>query len=144
MATTESGTATTNESAHRRWVESLNRGAPTVAETFAADAAIHLTGHPEVHDREGFTAVVGALLAAFPDIRFEVPERTVAGDVVAFRWIARATHTGDLLGIAPTGRAVEFEGQIVDQFRAGKVVRRWEQYDRLGLLQQIGAVPTPG
>ena len=142
MATTES--AATNEAAHQRWMESLNRGAPAIAETFASDAAIHLAGHPDVHDRQSFAAVLAAVLTAFPDIHFDVPELTTAGDVIAFRWIARATHAGDLVGIAPTGKSVEFEGLIVDQFQAGKVVRRWEQYDRLELLQQIGAIPAPG
>jgi predicted ester cyclase len=142
MATT--GTAAANEAVLRRWVESLNRGAPALAETFAADAAVRLVGHPDVHDPPSFGAALGGLVAAFPDLRIEIAELSAAGDTVAFRWLGRGTHSGPLAGLAPTGRAVEFEGLIVDHLQGGKVVRRWEQYDRLGLLQQLGAVPGPG
>ena len=141
MADTE--TAAANEVVLRRWVESLNRGAPALAETFAADAAVRLVGHPDVHDPPSFGAALGGLAAAFPDLRIEIVELSAEGDTVAFRWLGRGTHTGPLGAVAPTGRTVEFEGLIVDRLQGGKVVRRWEQYDRLWLLQQLGAAPDP-
>ena len=134
----------TNESFVERWVESLNRGQPALGETFAADARIHLIGHDDVHDPQTFAGFLSAVATAFPDIKFSIDGLHALGDVVAFRWSARGTHRGDLLGIAPTGRPVTILGMIIDRFSGGKVVERWEHYDRLGMLQQVGAIPTPG
>jgi steroid delta-isomerase-like uncharacterized protein len=131
----------------RRWVDSLNRGAPALEETFAADATVELVGHPEVHDRESFARALQAIAVAFPDLQFTVDEllpADEAADATVMRWTARATHRGELMGLPPTGRSVTFQGMIVDRLRDGKIVERHELYDRLALLQQLGVVPGPG
>ena len=133
-----------NEATIRRWVESLNRGAPALEETFAPDAAITLVGQPQVRDPQSFLAFLGVLGSAFPGMQFEVHDLTATDEVVSGRWVARGTHGGEFLGTPATGRAVAFEGCVIDHYRDGKIVRRWELVDTLGMLQQIGAVPTPG
>ena len=132
-----------NEAVLRRWVESLNRGAPALEDTFASDAVVHLVGHDEVKDRDTFLSTLLVVAGAFPGLQFEIHDLVATDDTVAFRWTARGTHGGELLGTPASGRTIELEGGIIDQLRDGKIVRRWEQYDRLGLLQQIGALPTP-
>jgi predicted ester cyclase len=72
-----------------------------------------------------------ALLAAFPGLQFTVDEQLSAGDggdVVVTRFTARGTHRGDLLGIAPTGKSVTFQGIIVDRLRDGKIVDSWHYH----------------
>jgi predicted ester cyclase len=134
--------AEANTATLRRWVNSINQGAPAFAETFTPDARIHLVGHPEVQDRDSFSQVLMAVGAAFPGIQFIINEIRVVDDTVAFRWTARGMHRGELFGIAPTGREVEFQGAIIDRLADGRIVERWEMYDRLGLLQQLGAIPA--
>jgi steroid delta-isomerase-like uncharacterized protein len=131
----------------RQWIDSLNRGTPAFAETFAPEVTIELVGFPEVRDRESFASFMGASLAAFPGLQFTVDEQLAAGeggDVVVTRFTARVTHQGDLLGIPPTGKSVTFQGIIVDRLRDGKIVERHEIADVLGLFQQLGVVPAPG
>jgi steroid delta-isomerase-like uncharacterized protein len=128
----------------RQWADSVNRGTPAFAETFAPELTIEIVGHPEVRDRESFASTMRALLAAFPDLQFTLDELLPAGDdgdVTVIRWTARGTHRGDQLGIPATGTSVTFQGIIVDRLRDGKIVDRHEIYDRLGLLQQLGVVP---
>jgi steroid delta-isomerase-like uncharacterized protein len=128
----------------RQWADSVNRGTPAFAETFAPELTIEIVGHPEVRDRESFASTMRALLAAFPDLQFTLDELLPAGedgDVTVIRWTARGTHRGDQLGIPATGKSVTFQGIIVDRLRDGKIVDRHEIYDRLGLLQQLGVVP---
>jgi len=67
----------------------------------------------------------------------------VEGDHVATRWTGRGTHTGEIAGIAPTGKDVTVSGITVSRFEDGLVVEEWTTWDTLGMLVQIGAVPAP-
>ena len=64
------------------------------------------------------------------------------GEYVATRWTATGTHKGDLFGIAPTGKQSTVTGITIDHWVDGKVAEAWVNWDTLGLLQQIGAVPS--
>src|SRR5215207_2088534 len=132
----------------RQWIDSVNRGTPTVAETFAPEATIDIVGGPpHVRDRESFASAMTALLAAFPDLQFTVDELLPAGergDTTVTRWTARGTHRGDQFGFPATGKTVTFQGILVDRWGDGKIVERHEIVDALGLFQQLGVVPTPG
>jgi predicted ester cyclase len=124
----------------RRWVEGLNRGDLSVAEeVFAPGCVIHITGSP-VPDLPlgGFKQMVAGLLAAFPDLRFTIEDQTIAGDKVTTRWSAEGTQTGPLGDVAPTGRHMRVDGLILDHVVAGMVVERWEQWDQVAMLRQLG------
>ncbi len=66
------------------------------------------------------------------------------GDLVASHWTARATHQGELMGAPPTGTAVTITGTAIDRVAGGMIMESWVNTDHLGLLQQIGALPTSG
>jgi steroid delta-isomerase-like uncharacterized protein len=80
--------------------------------------------------------------AAFPDLKMTVDQAIAEGDVVAVRWTARGTHKGDLFGISPTGKQATVTGITIDRYKGGKIAESWTNWDTLGLLQQLGAVPT--
>jgi len=79
---------------------------------------------------------------AFPDLRATVEQVIEQGDYVALRWTCRGTHKGELFGIAPTGKGVTVTGTTIDQWKNGKLAESWTNWDTLGLLQQLGAVPA--
>jgi predicted ester cyclase len=81
-------------------------------------------------------------LAAFPDARVTVDEAIGEGDMVAMRWTGRGTHEGELMGIAPTKKQVTITGISFLKFKNGKCVEEYTNWDTLGMLQQIGAVPA--
>ncbi len=89
-----------------------------------------------------FRANVAQLLVGFPDIRFTIEDMIAEGDRVVARWTWEATHDGPFGGMAPTHRRITNSGIVIYQLRDGKVVRNWVEIDRLGTLQQIGAVPS--
>ena len=60
---------------------------------------------------------------------------------MAARWTFRAIHRGRFVGLPPSHVDVTQEGNVIYQVRDGRIVRAWLQADRLGVLQQIGAVP---
>jgi predicted ester cyclase len=124
----------------RVWVEGLNSGDLSSAEeAFAPDCVIHITGSPVPElNLEGFTQMTAGFLAAFPDMRFTPADIIVAGDKAARRWTAEGTNTGPLGDIPATGKRVWIEGVLLDRIANGKVVERWEQWDQLGMLKQLG------
>jgi steroid delta-isomerase-like uncharacterized protein len=80
---------------------------------------------------------------AFPDARITVEDQVAEGDKVATRWSARGTHQGELTGVGPTGNRVEITGITISRIEGGKIAEDWINYDALGMLQQVGAIPTP-
>jgi predicted ester cyclase len=93
--------------------------------------------------RDGFKAMVLGSRAGFPDLAMEVHDIFGVEDRVVTRFTISGTHRGDFLGVAPTGREVEFGGIAIDVMRDGVRVEGWGQLDRLALLTQLGAVEPP-
>jgi steroid delta-isomerase-like uncharacterized protein len=114
-----------------------------VAEVFAADYIDHNPAPGQTPDREGFRQLTAAMRAALPDIHSTIEDLVAEGDVVAWRWSARGTHRGPLLGLPATGKPVTLTGITIDRIASGRIVERWHQEDNLGLLQQLGAIPAP-
>lgn len=75
------------------------------------------------------------------DFAFTVEDQICEGDRVCTRWTWTGRHKGEFLGITATGRKVAMTGTTV--FRCtedGKIAEGWWQYDRLGLMAQLGAL----
>jgi steroid delta-isomerase-like uncharacterized protein len=78
---------------------------------------------------------------AFPDMTLSIAEQVAEGDRVVTRWEAHGTHEGDIFGVTPTGKQVTVTGITVDRYSDGKLIESWTNWDALGLLTQLGAVP---
>ena len=128
-----------------RWKEAFWNGKGDlnlVDEFFAPDIVCHMGGIPgPIRGREAFKQ----LLAAFDNIH-ERPEFVIAeGDMVVIRESAGGKHTkGAFQGIPPTGKEVTVTNNEIDRIVDGKIVEQWAQLDMLGLMQQLGVLPTPG
>jgi predicted ester cyclase len=122
------------------WIAGLNRGDVSPAdETFAPNCIIHMAGAPEPNlSVSAFKELVSGLLVAFPNFEVTVKDQMISGDKAAFRWVATGTHTGPLGEAPPTGKQVQFDGLIFDHVVGDQVVERWEQWDQMGMLQQLG------
>lgn len=80
--------------------------------------------------------------AGFPDLRCAVLDAITEGDRVVCRWRMNGTHQGPFLAFAPTGRRVAFDGISEMRFRDGRLAEQWTLYDCLGLLHQLGLLPS--
>jgi steroid delta-isomerase-like uncharacterized protein len=90
---------------------------------------------------EGVKENVANYRSAYSDARITIDEQIAEGDVVATRWTGRGTHDGELMGIPPTKKQVTVSGLTLSRLSNGKVVEEWTNWDTLGMLQQLGAVP---
>ncbi|MBI4496514.1 MAG: ester cyclase [Chloroflexi bacterium] len=113
-----------------------------VNEVFSSDWFWHSTP-PMPTNREGLRQMAAAFRGAFSDIRTTVDDQVAEGDKVAWRWTFQAKHTGEFMGIPPTGKQITFTGISIDHIADGRFVARWDSADMLGLMQQLGAVPAP-
>ena len=89
-----------------------------------------------------FEPFFGRIRRAFGDITFTVDQTVAEGEWVASRWTARMTHRGDDLGVPATGRRVVVTGMSLGRFVGGKMVKGWNNWDQLSLLQQLGSAPA--
>jgi steroid delta-isomerase-like uncharacterized protein len=130
----------------RNWFEALNQGTALeiIDDTYAADYVLHDPSLPEpVRGVEGIRAFMSAVVAAFPDAHYTVEDLIAEGDKVVQRCSVRGTHGGEFLGLPATGKQVAFPFMIITRFEGGKIAEEWQMLDTLGLLQQLGAIPTP-
>ncbi|MFF9777234.1 ester cyclase [Streptomyces sp. NPDC013978] len=114
---------------------------PPLDDVLIEDYHDHDPANPQ--DAIGMDAVrreVGMWRAAF-DFSFAIRDQIAQGDRVCTRWTWNAIHQGDFLGIAATGREVSMTGTTIHRFSSdGKIVEGWWEYDRLGLMGQLGAL----
>ncbi len=115
-----------------------------VDELTSPDFKAHYPIFPEPLDREGFKSFVEAVHTGFPDLQLIMTDTIAAADKVVICWIAKGTHKGQisLLNLPPTGRTVSYTGIEIFRLREGKIVEGRAEEDTLGLLQQLGVLPT--
>jgi steroid delta-isomerase-like uncharacterized protein len=89
----------------------------------------------------GFKAVVVGLRSAFPDLHYTLDDVVAEGDQVAVRWHWTGTHKAPFRAFPATGKSVSNTGAGIFRFKDGKIVAASLETDRLGFLEQIGAVP---
>lgn len=124
--------------------EAFNAGnLQVVDELVAPEFVSHDAAMPEpVVGIEAAKASIAGYRDAFPDLHLMIEEMIAEGELVATRWSARGTHRGDLMGITATGKQATVTGITIDRIRDGRFVESWTNWDTLGLLQQLGAVPA--
>jgi steroid delta-isomerase-like uncharacterized protein len=114
-------------------------------EIIADDIVMHHPANPgPVTGREAVQGMLSAFRAGFPDLQMTVEETFGSGDKAAVRWRMQGTHTAELFGIPPSNKAVSVNGISIVRVAGGKIVEDWVSEDTMGLMQQIGVVPTHG
>lgn len=135
-----------NKATSRRFYEELfNRGNLDAAEEIvSSDFVLHDPNLPEeVRGPEGLKQFVTLYRNAFPDIDFTIDKQVAEDDMVGTRWVARGTHQGELMGIAPTGTRVAVEAFTLHRFSGARIAEDWAHYDALGMMRQLGVIPEP-
>ncbi len=84
---------------------------------------------------------IPALRNAFPDLKLIIDKQIAEGDLVCTHAWFEGTHTGEWLGIAPTGKRVRFQNVSIDQVVGGKVVQHNAESGWLSLLMALGVLP---
>ena len=116
---------------------------PAIDALFATDYVEHGGTGEDTHGIKEYKKSINDLFSAFPDVHFTIDDMVVEGDKVAVRFTFSGTHKGEFMGIPPTDKKWTVWGIFIDRVADGKFVESWVRYDTLGLMQQLGLVPTP-
>lgn len=109
-----------------------------MASRLAPDFIIHLAELPEpLHGSEIWREGAAVIKRGIPDIHAEIDDIFGAGDRVAVRVTFRGTHTGEYLGFAPTGNAVQYVSHEFYRLADGLIAEEWICSDTASLLRQL-------
>ena len=96
----------------------------------------------EIRGAETIKGEIEYFRNAFPDFYWRVDDQIAEGDRVTTRYTLGGTHQGEFFGVPGTGKRIEITGINIDRCdEGGKLVEEWPEYDLLGAMQQMGAVP---
>ncbi len=120
-----------NKAFMRRYFDAMNRDkSPATVSQYVTD--------------EGLRQHIAMAEAAFPGYQLTAEDMIAEGDRVAVRATGQMIHAGEFMGIPPTGKQVTLSFIAIYRITGDKITEFWIQADSLGLLQQLGVIPTPG
>lgn len=122
--------------------EVWNQGKIEVIDEIVGDGYVIHDPSGDFVGSEGYKQFHAMFNSAFSDIHFTVEDQVAEGDWVATRWTSTSNHTGELMGIPATGNSILVTGITASHIVDGKVMEEWNEWHMLGLLEQIGAVPS--
>ena len=128
----------------RIFEEGINQNKQDVFDELIAPSYVNHDIPAPTPGLDGFKMVIGMFLAAFPDMRVTIEEELAEGNKVITRGYFTGTHKGDFQAIPPTGKQIKVRYIDIWLVENGKLVENWVRLDELGMLQQLGVVPTPG
>ena len=134
--------AETNKAAAMKFMnEVVSQGnAAALDEIVATDFVEHTPVPPGTPPGvEGLNGFITAYRAAFPDATASVEQIVASGDLVAMRSIWKGTHKGEWMGVAPTGKQVEFEVLDFVRVKDGKAVEHWGMDNSMQVLTAASA-----
>ncbi len=83
-------------------------------------------------------------ISGFPDLHWTIEDIIVEKDKVVACWTLSGTHKGEYMGIPATNKKVSVDGMTIHHLSNGKIMDSYSIWDALGLMEQLGAVSTPG
>ncbi len=108
--------------------------APTVVE--------HAAPPGTAPDLDAMKSAVLEALGAFADLHYTLDAEVAEGDRVAQYVTAEGTMTGPFQGFAPTGRHATWNEIHITRFAGNMIVEHWANIDQMGMMQQLGLMPT--
>jgi predicted ester cyclase len=113
-------------------------------ETLLADDFQYIgDGNPAINKQQYIGFMRYALCAGMTEMDMQFLRVVGEGEMVAVDYTNAMTHSGPFYGVPATGKRVLGTGQFMRQVKNGKVVAEWQTTNALGLMQQLGAIPTP-
>jgi steroid delta-isomerase-like uncharacterized protein len=98
----------------------------------------------EIRGAETLKGEIAYFRQALPDLTYTVEDQVAEGERVVTRWRATGTHEGEFFGVPGSGKRIEMSGIQIDRFdESGKMIEEWPEYDLLGAMRQMGAIPGP-
>jgi len=145
QTTTQPDQLERNKAVVRRFVDEIFvAGRKDAVDELVADGFVGHSWPSNGDAKAALKAAIDRVGAGLSDPRFEIEDLVAEGDLVAARLTASATQTGEFMGLPPSGKRYTIEEIHLFRVRDGRVVEHWHQFDQLGLMRQLGAMPQRG
>ena len=131
------------EDAVRRWIAAWNaQDLDRAGQLLSPDFVRHDANLPEVVGPAAQRDFLRGVFSAFPDIHVQVQQLITQGDTIAARLVIQGTHRAEFLGVPSTGRRITMESVDIFRLQDEKIAEQWVLMNALGLMQQLGAIPS--
>lgn len=97
-------------------------------------------GGVSARDLKAWKELVNDYHGSFSNSRVQIIQQIAEGNLVATRWEFTASHTGEYMGLAPTGREITWTGVQIDRYQDGKIVESWVDWDKYRFFEGLGLV----
>ena len=102
---------------------------------------LHFPGQPKDLDFEEAVKLNKEYFSAFSDAKISVDAQIAEGDKVVSMLTYSGTNSGSFQGMPPSNKKVQVNGVAIQKFENGKIVEEWDEFDSVGMMQQMGAFP---
>jgi steroid delta-isomerase-like uncharacterized protein len=92
-------------------------------------------------DRQAIMRYISEVRVAYPDFKLEIDDIVAHDDRLVARWTCTGTHESEFMGIPATGKRIRITGITLNRIENGKIAEERIYFDRLALLEQLGASP---
>ena len=118
----------------------LHRPEDIFAENYVNHQEPDVEGGVSDKSLEAWKELVSDYHKSFSNSKAHVLMQIAEDDLVATRWEFTATHVGDFMGLAPTGKEVTWTGVQIDRLEDGKIVESWVDWDKYRFFEGLGLV----
>jgi uncharacterized protein len=129
-----------------RWFEELwnKKNYAITQELVAPEFTAHGAGGQDIKQGpDGVAGMVKIWHQAFPDGHMTMDDIITEGEMSTIRMTFRGTQTGEFYGVPPSNKPVEVTSIGIDRVVNGKITEGWGELNMLGMMQQMGAIPSP-
>lgn len=138
----EATTLESNKKIAREFWESFAKGdTQQVEKLLGNDYKLHFPGKTNALSIEESKQVIKEYNTGFPDMKISIEDQIAEGDLVVTRTTFGGTHKGDFQGFIASNKKIIVTGISTQRIVAGKIVEEWSEFDALGMMKQIGAIP---
>lgn len=141
--TTDTSGANNKKTLEIQHTEVWSRGnVDLIASVYTEDYVGHFPGGETIRGHEGIRQFVESHRISFPDWNEEILEIILDGDRAATRYLSRATHLGEFLGIPPTGNKIQILEASIYRLVEGRIAEQWAFPDIASLQEQLSTLQT--
>ena len=126
-----------------QWIEAWNKQDLAAARNLLTpDYKRHDANLPDLDGPAAGVDFIATCIDGFPDIHLNIEQLIVQDEHVAARLTVRGTHQGPFMGVPATGRAATVEVTDIYRLADGKIAEQWVMMNAMGLMQQLGVIPS--
>jgi steroid delta-isomerase-like uncharacterized protein len=114
----------------------------TFREQLAPDVVIHLPGMPGPLNREALIQMMNVMFSGLTQRQHVFEDQIAEDDKVVTRLMLHAVHTGEFQGLPATGKQIAVSQTAIHRIRDSKIAEVWVSSDDIGMMQQLGLMPS--